>query len=142
MDEEKSPLIRLKEVVFRGSLCFTVSSLVYVAVMSAMLSGADGEPGAVFSLLLRNFAVILAASAVFGVSFMLFEVKWLPSAARRTFHILLLYADLIIAFLLMANVSGDTSGQVLFVFMATLIFIVLYGVSCIVSSVIRKRRGS
>ena len=96
---------------------------------------------AVFSLLLRNFAVILAASAVFGVSFMLFEVKWLPSAARRTFHILLLYADLIIAFLLMANVSGDTSGQVLFVFMATLIFIVLYGVSCIVSSVIRKRRG-
>ena len=68
MDEEKSPLIRLKEVVFRGSLCFTVSSLVYVAVMSAMLSGADGEPGAVFSLLLRNFAVILAASAVFGVS--------------------------------------------------------------------------
>ena len=52
-----------------------------------------------------------------------------------------LYADLIIAFLLMANVSDDTSGQVLFVFMATLIFIVLYGVSCIVSSVIRKRRG-
>ena len=83
--------------------------------------------------------IILAASAVFGASFLTFDVKGLPSAAKRTIHIVLLYAAMLCAFLLMADVSsGEVGSMVLFVFLSTLLYIVVYAVSCLISSLVRR----
>ena len=100
MEVQKSRAGALKDVVFRGCLCFTVSAVLYTAVMSLMLADSAGEPAAVFTLLFQNFLIILAASAVFGASFLIFDAKGLPSAAKRTIHVVLLYATMLGAFLL------------------------------------------
>ena len=139
MDVQKSRTGVLKDVVFRACLCFTVSAVLYTAVMSLMLADSAGEPAAVFTLLFQNFMIILAASAVFGASFLIFDVKGLPSAAKRTIHIVLLYAAMLCAFLLMADVSsGEVGSMVLFVFLSTLLYIVVYAVSCLISSLVRR----
>ena len=100
MEVQKSRAGALKDVVFRGCLCFTVNAVLYTAVMSLMLADSAGEPAAVFTLLFQNFLIILAASAVFGASFLIFDAKGLPSAAKRTIHVVLLYATMLGAFLL------------------------------------------
>ena len=43
------------------------------------------------------------------------------------------------AFLLMADVSsGEVGSMVLFVFLSTLLYIVVYAVSCLISSLVRR----
>lgn len=113
--------------------------MLYTAVMSLMLADSAGEPAAVFTLLFQNFLIILAASAVFGASFLIFDAKGLPSAAKRTIHVVLLYATMLGAFLLMADVSaGEVGTKVLFVFLSTLLFIVFYAVGCLLASLVRR----
>lgn len=139
MEVQKSRAGALRDVVFRGCLCFTVSAVLYTAVMSLMLADSAGEPAAVFTLLFQNFLIILAASAVFGASFLIFDAKGLPSAAKRTLHVVLLYATMLGAFLLMADVSaGEVGTKVLFVFLSTLLFIVFYAVGCLLASLVRR----
>ena len=50
MDVQKSRTGVLKDVVFRACLCFTVSAVLYTAVMALMLADSAGEPAAVFAV--------------------------------------------------------------------------------------------
>lgn len=52
---------------------------------------------------------------------------------------MLLYATMLGAFLLMADVSaGEVGTKVLFVFLSTLLFIVFYAVGCLLASLVRR----
>ena len=119
-------MAKLRQVIFKAACFYSVASLVYVALVALMVKG--------------NTTVADAYSLVFGASFLLFDAAKLPQSARRLLHVIVLYAATIAACFMLANVTDDLRSKVLFVFMATFVFIVVYTLGAVIGWAARRRK--
>jgi hypothetical protein len=120
---------------------YTVLSIGYLA--AAVAAASDNTNTAISEFageLLLNFALLLLFSLAFGFSFLIFGINRMPSAAKWTLHIVVLYAFMLFCFLLMATVGEDPSSKVLFIFFSTLLFAVVYGISALIVHLCRRKR--
>ena len=128
---------KLQRVVFIASTFFTVLTLIYLSALAISVSGkaTDG----VYTLLLKNVFTLFGFSCVVGVSSLILTSR-LPSAARRVLHVLIIYASAVVSSLIMANPGSDARQVVLFVFVATFLFIIAYGAYIAICAVIKKAK--
>ena len=123
-------MAKLRQVIFKAACFYSVASLVYVALVALMVKGNTTVADA-YSLVLGNLA---------GASFLLFDAAKLPQSARRLLHVIVLYAATIAACFMLANVTDDLRSKVLFVFMATFVFIVVYALGAVIGWAARRRK--
>lgn len=133
-------MAKLRQVIFKAACFYSVASLVYVALVALMVKGNTTVADA-YSLVLGNLAVLFGYSLVFGASFLLFDAAKLPQSARRLLHVIVLYAATIAACFMLANVTDDLRSKVLFVFMATFVFIVVYTLGAVIDWAVKRKTG-
>lgn len=128
----------LNKVLYRAASFFTLSSLVYTLCV-ALAKGQNQNINDVYMLLFKNQVALFVFSVIFGLSFLFFNIKKLPPAAKRFFHIVLLYLAMLGTIFIMADVSGEPRDIILFIFMATLLFMIIYLSAMGLSSLIKKK---
>ncbi|PKM63091.1 MAG: hypothetical protein CVU97_02055 [Firmicutes bacterium HGW-Firmicutes-21] len=139
MNKEK--VQKYKSCLYKSLLLYTVLSYGYLAAVASSSADNTSTAISVFAReLLSNNAVLLLFSLVFGFSFLIFTIKGMPNAAKWTIHIVLLYASMLLAFLSMARVGADPRSKVLFIFISTLIFAVLYSISALIVHLYKRKR--
>lgn len=131
-------MTRFKRVCFSSACFYTVASLLYVLAVGLMVKG-SAAVGDAYMKVFQNLAVLFGFSCIFGASFLIFDAAKLPQTARRLLHVVVLYAAMLAACFLMADVTDDIRSKVLFVFMATFVFIVAYCVGMLISHFARKK---
>ncbi len=129
------------QMLFKTACFYTFSSLAYVLAISLSVDGKVALSDA-YTLIFKNLLVLLGFSAAFGVSFLLFDIKKLPSTAKRLLHALFLYVCAVGACLLMANVGDDIRKKVLFIFVATFIYVVIYCICAVVSFFVKRKKSN
>jgi len=130
---------KLRQIIFKAACFYTVSSLIYVLLVALMVKGSATVSNA-YLRVFGNLAVLFGFSCVFGASFLVFDLTKIPVSARRLLHVAVLYAAMLVACFLMANVTDDLRSKVLFVFMATFLFIVAYCVGMLISHIAKKKQ--
>ncbi len=126
---------KFQRVIFIAAAFFTVLTLIYLSALAIAVSGkaTDG----VYTLLLKNVFTLFGFSCVVGASSLILTSR-LPSAARRVLHVLVIYAATVVSSLIMADPGKDARQIVLFVFVATFLFIVVYAAYITIGAIIRK----
>lgn len=129
---------KFQRVVFISAVFFTVLTLIYLSALAIAVSGraTDG----VYTLLLKNVFTLFGFSCVVGVSSLILTSK-LGESAKRLLHILVIYVSAVVSSLIMANPGSDARQIVLFVFVATFLFIVAYAAYMAIRAIIKKARG-
>ncbi|MEG1742834.1 MAG: DUF3021 family protein [Clostridia bacterium] len=127
---------QFKKIALKTSCFFTIGSLIYILLLTFSVSGTPNVSD-VYSLILKNHLAMLAFSIIFGVSYLIFDIKKMPQAAKRFLHILINYVAMLVTFFVMAAV--DKRSQIIFAFVATFIFIVVYATGEFIASVYRKK---
>lgn len=122
--------------VTRAAYFFSIAVILYTLTLAVGLGGAVGNEK-IYSLLFKNIITIFGFALIFGFSFLLFETK-LPPSAMRIFHIAILYVSFMAASLIMANTGDDPRQIILFVFIATLLYTVVYLAALMVSKGLKK----
>lgn len=127
--------------LFRSLVCYTVCSLLEAGLMSWRV-----EDGTLFSPLAKDFVlklvVLLLSCLIFGFSFIVFRPKALPSAAKRFLHILLVFVPVVLVSQSLAvDANLDMQDYVAFYFFASLLYLAIYGVCMLISSIIRRKRA-
>lgn len=126
------------KIANRACRFFTVAAILYAASLAVGLSEAENISG-VYGLLFKNIFTIFAFSCVYGASFLLFNLKITP-AAKRMLHALILYAAMLASVFVMANTGSDVRNIIIFVFIATLLYTVIYTASVLIAKAINKTR--
>lgn len=116
---------------------FSFAVLVYTAAL-AVAMGENSAAGA-YGLLFKNIAALFVYSWALGAAELIFSSR-LPSAAKRVIHIFALYAATLACALVMASPGRDARQIVLFVFILTLLYTVIYTAASLVIRIIRKAR--
>lgn len=116
---------------------FSCAALVYTAAL-AIAMGEKSAAGA-YGLLFRNIAALFAYSWAVGAAELIFSAR-LPSAAKRVIHIFALYAATLACALVMASPGKDARQIVLFIFILTLLYTIIYTASSLIIRFIRKAR--
>ncbi len=92
--------------------------------------------------LLGKFGILLLASVLFGVSFLIFRAKGLPSAAKRLIHILIIFVSVIlILFSLTHGSSLSMQELVLGYFAFSILYLLIYGVCMLARFLIRRKKN-
>lgn len=126
--------------VLRTLICYTVCSLLEVALMTMRTSDETQVLVGLASDLLSKLLILLLSSFVFGFSFIVFRTKVLPSAAKRFLHILILFVPIVLVSQSLVNDTNlDTQAYVAYYFFAALLYLAVYGISMLVMSVVRKK---
>jgi len=92
--------------------------------------------------LLGKFGILLIAAFLFGVSFFVFRLKGLPPAAKRLFHILIIFASVILILFSLTH-GSDLNMQelVLGYFAFSLLYLLIYGVCMLIRFIIRRKQN-
>lgn len=120
---------RVKEIAFISFLSFTLLALAGLAVLR--IAGAAYGGNAVGDEALSAFAadvadggfILFVYSALIGISFLIFDIKWLSAVWKRALHLLLNYALMVAAFML---VAAGKSGKGLMLMVLTAVFVAVY----------------
>ncbi len=90
-------------------------------------------------LLSANLYIALF-SAIFGFSALLFQIKNIPDAAKRSLHILANYVAAMVCFYGLHSSAKDVAPKmwITLIFIATLLFFVIYGVGVLAGFLIKK----
>jgi hypothetical protein len=126
------------KIANRACRFFTVTAILYTAWLAVGLSEAENVSG-IYGLLFKNIITIFAFSCVYGASFLLFNLKITP-AAKRVLHVLILYAAMLASVFIMAGTNGDARNVIIFIFIATLLYTVIYTASVLIAKAINKAR--
>lgn len=127
--------------VMRSLICYTVGSLLEVALMTIRTSDETQVLVGLADDLLSKLGILLLASFLFGFSFILFRVH-LPSAAKRFLHIVILFVPIILVSQSLVNDANlDTQAYVGYYFFAVLIYLAVYGVCMLISYLIHRNRA-
>ncbi len=127
----------------RALAFYTVGSFAELFLMIARTGQDKQIVSPIASDLLAKFGILLLASALFGISFFVFRLKGLPSAAKRFFHILIVYLSVLLVVFSLVNGSNlDMQAQVFGYFSVTLIVLAVYGICMLVSFFWRRRKGA
>lgn len=135
--ERKNNLLKC---LFRSLLFYTPVSFGYLGFIALTVNNPNKNISTFAALLLKNLALLLVFSLVFGFSMLIFNAKRLPNAAKWTLHIFVLYASMLGCFLLMATPDSKPSGKVLFIFIATLLFFLIYGIAALIIYIRKRKR--
>jgi hypothetical protein len=95
-------------------------------------------------LLLKDLALLLVFSLFFGFSMLIFNLKRVPNAAKWTLHVFVLYIAMLGCFLLMsgimANKGSTPSNKVMFIFISTLLFALIYSIAALIVYIRKRKR--
>ena len=129
---------KLQRVIFISTVFFTILTLIYLSALAIAVSGkaTDG----VYTLLLKNVFTLFVFSCVVGASSLILTSR-LGNASKRIIHIITLYAATVVSSLVMANPGSDPRQVILFVFVATFLFIIAYAAYIAVIAILKKARG-
>ena len=131
---------KFKRCLFNSLLFYTVTSFAFIGATALSVKN-DSTAISVFAkMLLSDLVILFLFSIVFGFSMLIFEFKNMPSAAKWTLHIVVLYASMVFAFLLMAGKSSDPSTIVKFVIISALLFAVVYSFSALGVSLYKRKK--
>lgn len=120
---------RVKKIAFISFLSFTLLALTGLVVLR--IAGAAFGGDAVGDEALSAFAadvadggfVLFVYSVLIGISFLLFDIRWLSGAWKRTLHLLLNYALMVAAFMIIA---AGKDGKGLMLMVLTALFLAVY----------------
>lgn len=120
---------RVEKIAFISFLSFTLLALTGLVVLR--IAGAAFGGNAVGDEALSAFAadvadggfILFVYSVLIGLSFLIFDIKWLNSTLKRALHLLLNYVLMTAAFML---VAADKSGKGLVLLVLTFVFIAVY----------------
>lgn len=125
------------------ALCFyTAVSLLEVGILYLRVSGDTEAKAPLAADFAAKLFVLLAASAVFGVSFGIFRFRHLPAPAKRLLHILVCFAPVVMVVQSMVGdgTEPDMQSYVFFYFFAVLVYLAVYGGCMLVRFIIRRKR--
>ena len=140
---------RTKEIALISTSFFTVLTLAFCGLAAAGAS-AFGEENMTITQFADNSFVFFLYSVVFGLSFLVFDVKALPKPAKRLTHMALNYAAMVFFLFFMATlgspsaetaddlVSAAADGRAGRIFAASFLFLALYFAGMLVSYLIRR----
>lgn len=120
---------RVKDIVFITLISFALLALAGLLVLNSAAGAFGGS--ATGEQTIKAFAsdvanggfALFVYSVLIGVSFLVFDIKWLSAFWRRTLHLVLNYVLMVALFLLL---TMGHSGQGLMVFVLTFIFVAVY----------------
>ena len=127
-----------KKIAFVACSFFSVAALVYTGALAIAMGGRSAA-GA-YGLLFKNIAVLFVYSWAMGALDSVFTLK-VSAAAKRVIHALALYACTLAAGLIMADPGKDARQIVLFIFILTLVYTVIYTATVLIMRIIKKARG-
>lgn len=128
--------------LFRALAFYTVCSLLEVWLMTLRVSDETQLIIGRAEDLLSKFGILLIASLLFGFSFIVFRPKLLPSAAKRFLHIVVLFIPVVlVSQSLVVDTDLDMQAYVAYYFFAALLYLAVYGVCMLISSLIRRKRA-
>lgn len=128
--------------LFRSLVCYTLCSLLEVWLMTMKVSEEKQFLTPMAKDLILKLFILLFASLLFGFSYIVFRPKALPSAAKRFLHILVVFVPIVlISQSLVVDTDLDMQAYVAFYFFAVLLYLAVYGICMLVSSVIRRKRA-
>lgn len=126
--------------LMRSLICYTVCSLLEVALMTIRTSDETQVLVGLADDLLSKLGILLLASLVFGFSFIIFRAH-MPSAAKRFLHIVALFVPIVmISQSLVNDANLDTQAYVGYYFFAVLFYLTIYGACMLVSYFVRRGR--
>ena len=132
-------MAKFKKIAAVACSFFSAAALIYTGALALFMGGRSAVAGA-YGLLFKNIAVLFVYSWAMGALELVFELR-LSSAAKRVIHAFALYAFTLAAGLMMADPGKDARRIVLFIFILTLVYIVLYTATVLIMRVIKKARG-
>lgn len=132
---------RVREIAFISFLSFTLLALAALAALR--IAGAAFGGNAVGDEALSAFAVDVADggfvlfvySVLIGISFLVFDIKWLSALWKRALHLLLNYALMVAAFML---VAAGKDGKGLMLMVLTALFVAVYYLGMLLCRVAAK----
>lgn len=128
--------------LFRALCCYTLGSLLEVWLMTLRISGETQVLVALAEDLLAKFGILLLSSLLFGFSFIVFRPQTLPSAAKRFMHILVVFLPIVlVSQSLVVDADLDMQAYVAYYFFATLLYLAVYGLCMLISSIIRRKKA-
>jgi hypothetical protein len=130
----------LLKSLFRSLLFYTPVSFGYLGFIALTINNSNKTIAAFAGLLLKNLALLLVFSLVFGFSMQIFNLKRMSNAAKWTLHIVVLYATTLGCFLSITDASSTPSGTVLFIFISTLLFALIYSISALIVYIRKRKR--
>ena len=129
--------------LIRALCCYTLGSLLEVWLMTLRVSGETQVLVALAEDLLAKLGILLLSSLLFGFSFIVFRPKALPSAAKRFLHILVVFIPIVlVSQSLVVEADLDMQAYVAYYFFACLLYLAVYGVCMLVSSILRRRKAT
>lgn len=132
----------LEQSLFRSLCCYTVVSLLEVWLMTLRVSADTQVLVGLAEDLLTKLGILLLSSLVFGFSFAVFRPKALPSAAKRFLHILVLFIPVVlVSQSLVVDSDLDMQAYVAYYFFAVLLYLAVYGICMLASSLLRRRKA-
>lgn len=127
-----------KKAVNRAARFFMAAVPLYIFILFLGVKE-SGDAAGIYALLFKNILTLLAFSFVYGGSFLLFDAgASLPSTAKRLLHAFILYLASLAAAFIMGNSGRDVRENIIFVFIATLLFAVLYTAMTLIAAAVRK----
>lgn len=127
--------------LFRTLVCYTLGSLLELALMTVRTSGDTQILVGLAEDLMAKLAILLVSSALFGFSFCVFRVKGLPSAAKRFLHMLILFVPIVLVSQSLVNDANlDMQAYVAYYFFALLAYLAVYG-ACMLAMFFLRRRS-
>ena len=116
---------------------FTAAVIVYTGALAAAMSD-DASAAGAYGLLFKNIMLLFVFSLAVGCAELIFSLQKLPPAAKRVIHVLAVYAVTLVCALLMANTGKDARQIVLFIFILTLLYTVVYTAASLIIHFVRK----
>ena len=148
MEDKK---IALFKCGLRALGAYAVLSFLWTAILSLGTAAASEGTSATVSmngisafaerLLMANVAIALF-SAVYGFSFLVFRIKSISSAAKRSLHVIANYVFAMIAVFVIHSSAptANATTWVVLLFFATFLFFLIYGVASLVAFLIRRKK--
>ncbi len=97
----------------------------------------------VLEQLMKSDLYIAFFAAVFGFSFLIFNLKNISSPAKYSIHILVNYvASMICIYLLLAggNSGGSAKGWIATILLMSVVYFILYGVAALVVYLVKRKK--
>ena len=129
-----------REALLRSLICYAVCSWLEIALMTVRTSAETQVLVGLADDLLFKMTVLLAASFLFGFSFIVFRWKGVPSAVKRFLHMVVAFIPVVmISQSLVNNTNLDAQAFVAYYFFALLVYLAVYGICMVVSHFLRRK---
>ena len=129
-----------RAALLRSLICYTLCSWLEIALMTVRTSPETQVLVGLAEDLLSKMTVLLAASFLFGFSFIVFHWKGIPSAVKRFLHMVIAFIPVVMVSQSLVNDANlDTQAFVAYYFFAVLVYLAIYGICMLVAHFLRRK---